>query len=231
LSDLAAPDRPERRGPGASGGSVRPVDPLTANPSLHEDSEEGEGEFEPGRETFYRLDREDVLRSVSGAWDDFARENDAPHLSGNGVVGRSIWDFITGDEVRHLSGILFSTVRERERPVSVPFRCDAPDIRRWMTLSIAPTSDSEGGIDISVRSLNEERRVPVRILDVRAPRSRNALRVCAWCKRARLGEDDWSEIEEAVERYGLFGSDEVPGITHGICTDCLEKVEDEISAS
>lgn len=184
-----------------------------------------------GRETRYRLDREDVLRSVSGSWDDFARENDAPHLSGVAVVGRSIWDFIAGEEVRHLSGLLFSAVREEERPVTVPFRCDAPGIRRWMTLTIEPVSASGGGLDITVRSVGEESRTPARVLDVHARRTGATLRVCAWCKRARLGEDDWSEIEEAVERYGLFGSEKVPTISHGICPECRERVEGEIAAS
>lgn len=140
-------------------------------------------------------------------------------------MGRPIWAFIGGDEVHHLFRILFSRVREAGRSIRVPFRCDAPDARRWQTLELTPATDVDGGIDIVVRNLHEEARSPVRILDPNADRSEETLVMCAWCKRARITGHDWVEVEVAADHLALFGTDPVPRLSHGICPDCRSLVE------
>src|SRR5689334_22653245 len=86
----------------------------------------------------YDLDREDRLAAVSGAWDHFARENGAPELCGSRVLGRSLWDFVCGADVRHWNEVLLHGVRGHGRPVAVPFRCDAPDRERRMEMQVTP---------------------------------------------------------------------------------------------
>ena len=178
-------------------------------------------------ETVYRIGSDDTLRSVTGGWDDFARENQAEELAGDALLGQPIWKFLGNQEVQHLFEILFSRVREEGREITIPFRCDAPAVRRWQTLTFQPVPDEEAAIEVTVRTLAEERRTPVRLLQPGTPRSEETLVLCAWCKRARLGEDEWSEVEEAVDRYELFGQAELPAISHGICPDCKERVESE----
>lgn len=45
--------------------------------------------------------------------------------------------------------------------------------------------------------------------------------ICAWCKKIRLGDDVWHQIEQYLtsEGFGIF--------THGMCPDCAEKIFDK----
>ncbi|MGC8827572.1 MAG: PAS domain-containing protein, partial [Anaerolineae bacterium] len=170
----------------------------------------------------YQIDAGDVITTVNDAWDEFALENEAPHLTGQGVIGRSLWDFIAGEETRHLYRILFQRVREGKRPISIPFRCDAPDCRRYMEMQMIP--DNAGGITFANRVLRVERRPAVRLLEQGAPRSPDFVTMCGWCKRVRLPDDRWVEVEEAIRVLHLFDERAVPQISHGICPECHDRV-------
>ena len=91
-----------------------------------------------GRVFVYCIDRNDLISSVNRAWLAFARENQAPELSAEGVLHKSLWDFIAYAEVRYLYGMLLNKVRATKLPVCVPFRCDSPARRRFMKLEIIP---------------------------------------------------------------------------------------------
>ena len=80
----------------------------------------------------YRIDALDRITFVDAEWLRFARENEAEQLVETGVVGRSVWDFVSGFEVRSLYENLFASVRSRGEPARVPFRCDSPALARWM---------------------------------------------------------------------------------------------------
>ena len=76
----------------------------------------------------YIIDAEDRIVYVSDNWWFFAEENGAdascypPHL-----LGRSLWDFIDGEETRYLYGALTGKVRQAKKGIQVPIRCDSPD--------------------------------------------------------------------------------------------------------
>jgi len=48
---------------------------------------------------------------------------------------------------------------------------------------------------------------------------RVVLRIGSWCKRVYT-DAAWLEVEDAVERLGLFESEELPAISHGMCPSC-----------
>jgi len=173
-------------------------------------------------DTRYELDREDRIRSVNEDWHAFARENEAEHLM-DAVLGTSIWDWLAGMEVRHLYSLLFSRVRSARRTARLPFRCDSPDLRRFMELEIVALPD--GGLRCIARLERAEPRPPVRLLDSRVARSKDALAICSWCKRVRVDPDLWLEIEDATSRLRLL-EDPPPAITHGICSDCEARFDD-----
>jgi hypothetical protein len=64
----------------------------------------------------------------------------------------------------------------------------------------------------------------VPLLDTRVRRGDDLILICAWCKRARLAEGGWVEIERAVEAMHLFQTDIMPGLTHGMCERCQDEV-------
>jgi hypothetical protein len=174
----------------------------------------------------YEVDATDRIRRVDAAWGRVARANGAAAADPARVVGRSIFDFIAGGEVRHLYGLLFRSARTRRRPIRLPFRCDAPDRRRFMELRIEP--GAAGALRIATSLLFEEPRPVVRLLDAATPRSDELVALCSWCKRVRTAPGVWQEIEDAVRALGLFDEASMPGLTHGICAPCEDALSDAI---
>jgi len=50
---------------------------------------------------------------------------------------------------------------------------------------------------------------------------RGMVPICAWCKKVRDDKGFWSQVESYVEAHSEAQ------FTHGICPDCLKKVEEE----
>ena len=169
----------------------------------------------------YRLDARDCVASVDSDWLDF---NGKPSGRRPPI---SFWDYISGYEVRHLFKMMFDTARDKHREVSVPFRCDTPTARRFMELKIEPLD--EGGLSITGELVHKETRDQVDLLaDVERDPER-FLEICSWCKRVVLGGDNWVEVEDAVRELGLMSDTSMPTLTHGICFDCMERVEDDVA--
>jgi hypothetical protein len=166
----------------------------------------------------YRLDELDRIRWVGGAWSDFARANGAPELAEADILGRRVWTFVAGIETRHLYELMFEAVRRGRGAVVVPFRCDAPQLRRFMELEIRSLPGA--ALELTASLLREEARAPEPLLDARAPRTSEVLSICSVCKRLRVAHDRWLAVEDAVRVLDLFGRVELPGLSHGVCPDC-----------
>lgn len=156
--------------------------------------------------TRYELDEFDTISSVGGAWDQFAIANEAPHLQQNALVGRPLLNSITGDESKSLYRRILERVRQGRR-ISVPFRCDAPGVRRFMELHMVPAE--AGRVRCEAVTIRLEHRTPIALLSVAAPRGNQLVRMCAWCKRVAVGFK-WVEVEDAVAALGLFNIEAGP---------------------
>lgn len=174
----------------------------------------------------YRIDARDYITFVSPEWRAFACENDAAHLARHSTLGASLWRFIDGEATRDLYHVLFQRVRSRSGPITIPFRCDSPSLRRFMTLTLLPLPDN--GIELWGTLLRSERRQRVDILDSAVERSDQWLTVCSWCKRAHVSECGWVEIEEAVVHLNVASAPAPPNLTGGICADCRRRIEAEL---
>jgi hypothetical protein len=165
----------------------------------------------------YAIDDQDRLIKVDAGYYRFAEENGWEE-AGNSL-GRSLWDFVAGHDVKKLQRLLLRRVRDEVRDVELPFRCDGPDFRREMDIRIV--ADSTGRVVMfSARLRSEEpREEPQPILDPRAPRGEDFLTMCAWCDRF-LVDGEWVEVEEAAKRLELFRRSELPTLDHGICPEC-----------
>jgi hypothetical protein len=165
----------------------------------------------------YAIDDQDRLIKVDEGYYRFAEENG---WDGAGAsLGRSLWDFVAGNDVRKLQRMLLRRVRDEVRDIELPFRCDGPDFRREMDIRIV--ADRSGRVVMFSARLRseEERDEPQPILDPRAPRGEDFLTMCAWCDRF-LVEGQWVEVEEAAKRLELFRRSELPMLDHGICPEC-----------
>ncbi len=176
----------------------------------------------------YVIDANDVITEVNEAWKRFADENDGAGL-GDAVVGSWLWQHFAGVEVKHLYRVLLERVRERKKPVTVPFRCDAPELRRNMMLEVTPLEGD--GIRFTSWIEEAEARPRIRLLQAGRPESPDRfLRMCAWCKRVGSGSEDWQDLEEALSEQAVLTLDPLPKITHGVCPDCQAMVMRELEA-
>lgn len=171
----------------------------------------------------YRIDAQDRLIRVGEPWQRFAEHNQGPpELSRpEAVIGRSLWDFITGIETRHLYQHLVSRARTGVRLSAIPFRCDSPQERRFLTLDIRLL----GGQELEFRStlVRSERRSALRLLDLQVPRSLQVVRLCSMCKAIALPPDRWLELEEGLQALRIFEEERMPQLTHGLCPPCFQR--------
>ena len=169
----------------------------------------------------YRLGPDNRIISLNEAWTVFAEQNSGFQLDVAHVIGQSIMSYISGDETKHLYETVFNKVRQIGKPIVIPFRCDAPEERRFMKLCISPSPDDFQSLNCVCTRIKSEQRPPNRLLHLATPRSDDLLIMCSWCKRVKA-DGTWVEIEAAIERMGLFYTKTLPRISHGCCETCLE---------
>ena len=166
----------------------------------------------------YAIDDQDRLIKVDDGYYRFAEENGWEEAGGS--LGRTLWDFVAGEDVKKLQRMLLRRVRDEGLDIVLPFRCEAPDFRREMDIRIVARRSGRVVL-FSARLLSErEREKPQPIFDPAAPRDEaDFLTMCAWCDRF-LVDGEWVEVEEAARRLELFRRERLPLLDHGICPEC-----------
>ena len=157
----------------------------------------------------YRIDANDALVHVDGAFHRFAAAAGVPDLADR-WYGRSLWQCFGDDELRALFVALVGRARGG-RTLRVTTRCDSPSLARLVAMDIAPVGQDE----VEFRC----RLGAARLMTPALPSSSELLRLCAWCYRADRG--GWRDIEEVVAGERLLERTTIPIVTHGICDACL----------
>jgi hypothetical protein len=124
--------------------------------------------------------------------------------------------------MRNLQRLVVRRIREGRGAADLTFRCDAPEVRRELDLRVS-ASPSARVVLFRTSLRSQQRRPPLALLDARAERGGEALTMCGWCDRFRVG-GEWVEAEVATERLGLFQRSRLPTIEHGVCDACNERL-------
>jgi len=167
----------------------------------------------------YAIDEEDRLVRVDEGYYRFAAENGWDEAGTS--LGRSLWDYVAGEDLRKVQRLLLRRVRDEVGEVELPFRCDGPGTRRRMDIRIVAGSNGRAVFFSARLREEEEREEPMPLLDPEAPRGEELLPMCGWCDRFEV-EGKWVEVEEAARRLNLFDRAELPALSHGICPECSE---------
>ena len=187
----------------------------------------GDDQGKPASTCVYVINKLDVIISVSDSWLLFARENQAGEsCHPDSIVNRAIWEFIAGAETKQFYDILLTTVRTRNKTVVLPFRCDSPDKRRFLELTLSPIRQDH--VEFSSRVILEEARDTVEIFKPDIPRSDELIKMCSMCKKVALAENRWVEVEVALVSLKLFEKNRLPRISHGLCNECFKSGMSEI---
>ncbi len=173
--------------------------------------------------TVYTVDKSDRITSVNSTWNDFADKNDAKELTTDELIGTSIWDYIEGDETKHLYKHCFEKVRQLEKGIRIPSRCDSPEFRRFMNIEITPAD--EGDLEINCEIYHEEKRDQNIKFDRETIQDKNSLGMCSICNRVHITAGGWVEIEEALSKLNLLSEYWLPSIKPTVCEECTQQLE------
>ncbi len=167
----------------------------------------------------YAIDESDLIEFVDDAWLAFARDNGAAELTRDSVIGRRLWDFIDGSGTRHFYRALFERIRLEQLETVIPFRCDSPELQRWMELRVLGAS--KGRIEFSGRLLRAEKQLHVPLINSLLAGPKQRFSICSLCRRVHaFGE--WLEPEVAMQRFHVFETVHEPAVEHLVCDQCAE---------
>ncbi len=138
------------------------------------------------------------------------------------LLGRSVWDFIAGAQIRQLWQVLYSRVRAAGVPVFVPMRADTPSCRRLVDVELHPVADR------SIQHIYEcvwtEARPAIALLDPAYPRDERSLPSCAWCCRIQVRFGVWEEIEQAQQTLRIEAVETLPTLKPAVCVSCKQSL-------
>jgi hypothetical protein len=152
----------------------------------------------------------------------FASETEAmPDLLS--TIGTSLWEWISDRTTRHLLSMVLERLRTAQVAITLPYRCDTPDLRLYMEADLIPLAN--GHIEIASRTLSSEPRSIAKLIKVNSA-TEELLRICSWCMRIHIGE--WVQPELAIKLLRLFERSRLPELSHGICDDCRKPMVESI---
>jgi hypothetical protein len=165
--------------------------------------------------TSYVIDKKNCIISTKGYWDEFADENGCQKYSLKYIFGRNIWDFIKGDVTRMWVEAVFQYARLLNIIVERPYRCDSPDLKRFMRMRIVP---EKGGIlCIEHEILSTEQIYKPVDIQYGVITMNDAKQRCSICGRVKVGA--WQEPHG--DHAGTSGQIVV---IYTVCEDCQELI-------
>lgn len=185
----------------------------------------------------YVCDRGAVVRAVGRSnWASMATRNGNSELARvEAIVGRSLFDFIEGHDVRAWYRSRLESLASGDTDQSVfVYRCDAPEMRRDIRMSITRLGAHEGFLFQNL-TISESVRPPVDLFDfaavmglIRHGQELPLVAMCSFCQRVANsgGDDETRNWVEAEEYYRLGGQSRVR-ISHGVCSDCYASSVDD----
>jgi hypothetical protein len=160
----------------------------------------------------YAIDPRGVILWTDEGFARLAAEYGVPDLA-HTAAGRPLGEFVAGERPRALQDALLERARRADQRLELRYRCDAPEMRRFAVLEIAPEPD--GGAVFTTWFESTEERPHLPLIDTRLARDGGAVRLCAWCNR--IDVDGWREAEEAAQHVPLSP---LPRVEHDVCDVC-----------
>lgn len=160
-------------------------------------------------EVVYWLDAADRILRVSPGWDVFARANGGEALLGEAVLGQPLRRFVSGDPTRMWLDAVLSLARLKGAAVERAYRCDCPDMKRFMRMQVVP--EPGGVLRLEHRILSVEPREPVHFVPWRGGQGRPVARCSLCCRIQQDGQ--WTEAAPCSEAYPVI---------YTVCPECRE---------
>jgi PAS domain S-box-containing protein len=187
----------------------------------------------------YLVDRSGSILAVGEqGWSSFAAENGAEHLAAaESVIGQCLFNHVAGDAVRQSYRDMHAAVCSGRRPrIVFRYRCDAPDFRREMQMSISMVYGHDGHAAALYHSqmVAGHHRPSMDLLSHSLARNSRdsmavpAVVVCSYCHDVgqEAASADGGGIWDRLEDYCGRGVTGEVRVVHGICPACNKRIID-----
>lgn len=177
----------------------------------------------------YWIDSVNVIRRVDEDWDrSMDPDSWTDRAASNGIIGKSLFDFISDDVTRMYIAAMVESVRVLPKTLFRPYRCDTPELKRFMMMTVTPEDD--GLIRVSHALLRSEpmaKKAFFQALSYAESSKSTAFQSkmailgigfirCSLCNRiCQVGQNDWLEAD------ALTVTNEAIRVVYGLCPDCL----------
>jgi len=165
-------------------------------------------------------------------WNEFAAGNGALELTAASVLGQNLFDIIQGDDVREVYRRYTDETIATSRPIALALRCDSPGVRRELRLAITPLRSAGvlRGVHFQSLAVDELVRPPIDLFDfktlmavVGGQHHSPIVTLCSFCQRVNRAASGAEPVWIDAEEYYRSGGTSNVRISHGLCSDCLDK--------
>ena len=169
----------------------------------------------------YVIDAADILVKVNLGWDNFAEANEGITIYSNHIVGKSLWSYITGKDTQKIYQELLALVRQKQKPITLPYRCDSPELRRFMSMTITPLENK--AVQFSNHTLKTVPRPPHHFKLSKLYEGQAIILRCSLCNRLKV-KSAFLELEEALDKGELLNDNKPIIITYTVCQECSDHI-------
>jgi len=166
--------------------------------------------------TTYWLDKEYRVTRVSPEWDDFAKLNNGENITSEKVVGKLIFDYITDDTTRMWLETILLLAKVTQKTFERPYRCDSPDLKRFMKLRV--TTDEHNEIRLEHIVLSTEKRYRNITFEYKKDFMSIPYIRCSICGFIK-SDNKWSEPDELIKKEATIKTHEFK-VIYSVCESC-----------
>lgn len=167
----------------------------------------------------YRIDSDDRITALNSGWKRFAEINGAPDLNDERLIGQSLWQYIADDSTVRIYEILLREIRQDCASLTFPFRCDSPEMRRYMEMNLVACG--EGSVEFRSRIVRTELRNQKVFCQHASVAAKKLLLRCSFCNRVRF-EENWSDVVDAAAK---ILDREIPmQVCYAVCETCDSEI-------
>lgn len=164
----------------------------------------------------YIINPDNLIIQINDAWDKFAAENQGDAIPKVAVLGHSVLEFVSGKVTQRYWQNLLERARHSTAPLRVNYRCDAPNLKRWMQMELRLLDNGDLRISHVQRYAQHRKNA---VFFVRAlQRGKQGYIRCSMCNRVKSAER-WVEPEEIGVATATTHTLQV---TYGLCESCAQ---------
>jgi hypothetical protein len=180
----------------------------------------------PGPPTVYRVDRDNNLCYVNPTFLDFAADNEM-QMDGSHLLGRSLWDFIADQHTVRLYRELLQQVRDEDRMVHFSYRCDSPDVKRFMHMVVTPVENDEVEFESWIRRVEPQN--PKLVFEAKRVGRHKPIRVCSICRSVETEPGEWTNVSDAFARGHIPAQEHRVSVIYKVCPTCVSTISSQAS--